>query len=195
MALTAKMMVSPAMGDMQSQHTFGIAPTPQEAPKMSPLECLFPQFQRRRYSSSSSYESNRRVTFSPAADVKIVKDLRVDYKEDLWMSQKEMDTAKLSVARLMKALEKKGITLAQCAAVEDQDSSVFMGLEKNFSKKTRGDISIRQRSVYDAVLTEQRRQRLAAVHNPDKLADVSAEQTAYDRRRARIIGLIHCGKK
>mmetsp|Transcript_46432 Transcript_46432/g.97582 ORF Transcript_46432/g.97582 Transcript_46432/m.97582 type:complete len:202 (-) Transcript_46432:88-693(-) len=183
MESTAKMMITSGRGNVQSCH---------KADKKTPAsEVGRPSSQvRRRRSTCQSHVNEKRVAFSDVADVRAVKDLRVECKDKVWFSKDDFDMFRFNAARLTRTMEKEGTTLAQ-RAVSCGDTSVFLGLEKHFSQKTNVDIRYRREEVYNAVRSEQRRQRFAGIEDPDKLAEVSAGKTAFCRRRARIIGLLH----
>mmetsp|Transcript_33185 Transcript_33185/g.69825 ORF Transcript_33185/g.69825 Transcript_33185/m.69825 type:complete len:186 (+) Transcript_33185:94-651(+) len=184
------------MGIFLQNHHGPIITTPLEVASTSwhlSLACLFPS-SRRHHSSFDENESRRRVTFSDAADMKVVENLRVEYKDDLWFSKHDMHIFKRNVVRLSIAFESKGITLAQCAAAI-RDTSVFMGLENRFSNTTKEEIMCRRKATNSAVLTEQRRQRIAGVDDPEKLAGIARDQSALCQRRARIIAVLHSGGK
>mmetsp|Transcript_38460 Transcript_38460/g.80921 ORF Transcript_38460/g.80921 Transcript_38460/m.80921 type:complete len:198 (+) Transcript_38460:247-840(+) len=160
----------------------------QSLPKSSLLTRAFPSIRRH---SSSSDQRKTRVTFSDDVETYDVKDLRVDYKDELWFSQQEMKTFKRKVLRILKAFEKEGVTLGQIAMLHVKDSSVFMGLEKHLTDSTSKKIVSRQDALQGAVFSEQRRQREEGIYDPQSLANIAAEHSAFCRRRARIIGLLH----
>mmetsp|Transcript_22313 Transcript_22313/g.38297 ORF Transcript_22313/g.38297 Transcript_22313/m.38297 type:complete len:177 (-) Transcript_22313:30-560(-) len=157
----------------------------------------FPPNRRCSFASTSSSEnrSQRRVTFGESSEVKIVKNLRVDHKADLWLTKEDIDRSKVNIVRLFRALEKRGVTLAQFASHNVEDTSVFMGLEKHFSSTTSKEILSRRENLYTQIYSEESRQQKAGIYDPVKLAHISEECTEFCRRRARIVALLHSDEK
>mmetsp|Transcript_5723 Transcript_5723/g.10330 ORF Transcript_5723/g.10330 Transcript_5723/m.10330 type:complete len:187 (-) Transcript_5723:52-612(-) len=152
----------------------------------------FPPILHRRLSPCPC-GNERRVTFAEDPNVDRIKEFdssRFENRCDLWSTKHDIVTAKLEIVRLLKALRKEGITLAQYAAV-NVDTSFSVGLEKHYSYTSREEILGRRKAVHRAVLSEQERQRAFGIYDSEKMAAVAAHHSEFCRHRARIIGLLH----
>jgi hypothetical protein len=83
------------------------------------------------------------------------------------------------------------MTLLEYAKMHVHDTTSFLGLEGFLTRDTFREISLRRRSLYDAVLSEQTRQTSSDVYDPDAMARISEVVTVLARNKARLIGKIH----
>ena len=87
------------------------------------------------------------------------------------------------------------MTMAQYAEMNIQDTSAFMGFEQHMSKKTKKEIVYKRGALFRAVHSEQQRQFEAGIYDPDVTAKISLRCSAWSRKRAQLIGLIHAEKR
>ena len=151
----------------------------------------FTQYQPRRCSCPNM----PRVSFADHIEEKIVENLSYKHKTELWFTDHEMKSFRNQTVLLLRNINANSMTIAQYADRNIQDTSVFMGLERFFSKKTPKEIVYKRKAICRAVCSEQQRQLEAGIYDPDEMASISQAASEWSRNRARIIGLIHAEKR
>lgn len=134
----------------------------------------------------------KRVTFSDQSTVRFVEYHSPEHKAVIWLSQEEVSYTKLRNKMILNTLRENDLTVAQFAKMNMDDTSTFLGLERYFSDTTSQEILHRRSAVRDAVLSEQGRQRRTGEYDADKIARVAMVESATCRKRAHMIGLLHC---
>ncbi|KAL7534860.1 hypothetical protein ACHAWF_004975 [Thalassiosira exigua] len=140
-------------------------------------------------------DDERRVSFLGKTNVKIIDNLATEHKADLWFTQRDINSFKERTILMLRALYARGMTVAQYADMNVQDTSAFMGLESHLTDITFERIVERRRRIAHAVISEQRRQDHAGVYDPITMSKISEAESNCSRKRARIIGLIHTDKR
>ncbi len=133
----------------------------------------------------------RAVSFSKQVDVSFVEDLSRWYKADLWFSCREMESFRSRRVLLVAAIVSNGMTMAQYAKRNVDNTSAFLGLEGHFSRAASGMMARRRRAVVAAVLSEHRRQCAAGVFTPEDLRRVLETISRKSFERARVIAKLH----
>eukprot|EP00580_Thalassiosira_gravida_P001561 CAMPEP_0201608686 /NCGR_PEP_ID=MMETSP0492-20130828/8664_1 /ASSEMBLY_ACC=CAM_ASM_000837 /TAXON_ID=420259 /ORGANISM="Thalassiosira gravida, Strain GMp14c1" /LENGTH=141 /DNA_ID=CAMNT_0048073599 /DNA_START=328 /DNA_END=753 /DNA_ORIENTATION=- len=131
------------------------------------------------------------VSFEGHATVKYIENLSLEYKADLWFSSAEMEQFKIKAARMLHSISSFGMSIAQYAQMNMNDTSTFMGLENYLLRNTSRNIQDRRGAIWRAVRLEQARQVDAGIHDPDAIAIIAEVLSEKSRTRARIIGLLH----
>lgn len=134
----------------------------------------------------------KRVTFANQASVRFIEYYSPEEKAALWLSQAEISYSKLRNKMILRALRDNGTTVAHFAKMNLDDTSAFLGLERYFSDATSHEILRRRGAVRKAVLSEQGRQRRAGKCDADKIAHAAMAESVTCRKRAHMIGLLHC---
>mmetsp|Transcript_22548 Transcript_22548/g.38638 ORF Transcript_22548/g.38638 Transcript_22548/m.38638 type:complete len:167 (+) Transcript_22548:48-548(+) len=148
----------------------------------------FPQAQRR----SPHCMKSRRVNFANRSKTYIVKNLSLQYKNEMWFSSQDMDGFKIqNLYMLWGVTSVLQVSVAQYAEETSHRTSTFMGLENYLSKDIMHQIKRRRKRILKAVLLEQRRQAAAGINDSDAMANVARRKSALGRKRARMIGLLH----
>lgn len=153
----------------------------------------------------------KRVSFSEKVKAWTIENLSFEHKADLWFTDREILRFRQQTIVLLKSLQARGMTVAQYAAKNTEDTSVFLGLESHLTGTTARHIRDRRKRLARAVMSEQSRQirrrlLLAAgggggsieyyYYDPiERLASISAAETECSRVRAHIVGLLHCDKR
>ena len=150
---------------------------------------LIVDFPESRSYSSLSSSIRSRVAFESDLEIKIVENLTVEYKQDLWFSGREMKSFRLNATKITRA--KENMTMATYAERNIDDSSLFMGLESFLSQNITIEIQLRRQSHRKGVLEEQYQQACTGIHDPDRLMEVSQKLSAWARERSRIIARLH----
>ena len=133
-----------------------------------------------------------RVTFASRLEMKIVEDLSLKHKEDLWFSSQEMGAFKAQAATtLREMLLGHHQTVGAYAMLKTEETCSFMGFENFLSKDVGQEVKDRREAIRKAVLLEQKRQREMGVEDPEATATVSESCSAQSRLRARLVGLLH----
>jgi len=151
----------------------------------------FPQ----QSSHASPPNEQRKVSFGELSDVKFVENIALQHRADLWFSKDEIDSFKYELAHILQQVRLLGLTMAQFAEQNAQDTSAFLGLEDYLSKVTFLEIKNRRRAVIRAVLVEQDRQNRFGIVDSEAIANVSRTVSDVAERRARIIGMLHAGDR
>ncbi|KAL7536644.1 hypothetical protein ACHAXR_011039 [Thalassiosira sp. AJA248-18] len=152
----------------------------------------FPQASR---PCDTSPRQELRVSFANDFEVKFVEDLSDKYKEVLWFSKRDIKKIKLQAAWIIKTIKANNMTVAQYAAQNIQETSVFMGLENYLSDTSTCEIRYQRRAMVRAVLIEQFRQLEEGIYDPDMMANVCLEASSWSTSRAQIIALLHAEKR
>ena len=139
-------------------------------------------------------QSLRRVTFAEASQLRIIENLTYENRAALWFTNHELKSFKRDLAQLILRIRCSGMTIAEYSIINASDTSAFMGLEGYYTDKTPQKIKNQRRSIQGAVLVEQLRQVKNDTYDPDAMARVSQEISAWSRRRARVVALIHVDK-
>ncbi len=124
-----------------------------------------------------------------------VENLSLNYKTELWFSGSEMRLMKREAAMLLREISSHGISMAEYAEMSVHDTSAFMGLETYLTESSARNIAQRRWAVWNAVLSEQRRQHMAGICDPVKMRSVSEAASGMSSTRAWIIGKLHASKK
>ncbi len=141
---------------------------------------------------SESQHHHRCVHFSNLLEYQHINCISSnDNKHDLWYSKSELKDMQTSWARSISRIASKRMTLLEYAKMHVHDTTSFLGLEGFLTRDTFREISLRRRSLYDAVLSEQTRQTSSDVYDPDAMARISEVVTVLARNKARLIGKIH----
>ena len=112
-------------------------------------------------------------------------------KRDLFYSKHELESIKHRNARQAKSMISSNMTIDQFATMEVMDTSIFLGLESCLSQSIYHEIFERRKARSQAVLCEHNRQLSFGINDPYMLAKISEVESAWARKRARIIGLLH----
>jgi len=89
-------------------------------------------------------------------------------------------------------IKARGLTLAEYAKQNRDQTEVFMGLEAHLDEKSLLEVYTRRRQLRSAIMREQRRQLdKTGVIDIAKLARVAERESEWARVRARVIGMIH----
>lgn len=150
----------------------------------------FPQASpRTRHTKSASS-----VSFLDESAVYFVEDLSCRYRDVLWYSHEDVEYIKRRTARMLLALRTHGMTMAQYAMLNIEDTSAFMGLETYLTDAGTREIRRRRIAARAAVLNEQHRQDKLGIQDVDAMASVSGAASATCRERAQVIALLHISK-
>mmetsp|Transcript_73 Transcript_73/g.149 ORF Transcript_73/g.149 Transcript_73/m.149 type:complete len:196 (-) Transcript_73:54-641(-) len=147
-----------------------------------------------RFSRSNSVEpSPQRVSFSESTKVKVVVDVSTkDVMPDLYYSKSDIQSIKHGIRRKLMGIKARGLTLAEYAKQNRDQTEVFMGLEAHLDEKSLLEVYTRRRQLRSAIMREQRRQLdKTGVIDIAKLARVAERESEWARVRARVIGMIH----
>ena len=140
----------------------------------------------------SSAQQSASVVFKQEIEVKFVKSLVTEYKDELWFSERDMKQFQVkTMLALQQIRSKQNITVAEYAENNIDDTSQFMGLERYLTNDAPVEIAMRQKRLRKAILREQDRQICHGLHDPDAMSIVSQEKSEWARKRARIIGMLH----
>ena len=137
---------------------------------------------RRRQQSSVSFAENSSLQYVDAHE----------NNRDLFYSKHELESIKHRNARQAKSMISSNMTIDQFATMEVMDTSIFLGLESCLSQSIYHEIFKRRKARSQAVLCEHNRQLSFGINDPCMLAKISEVESAWARKRARIIGLLHC---
>ena len=133
-----------------------------------------------------------RVSFVDTVEINFVENLSCkQHKDDLWYSKHEMNTFKVQANHMLRTLRANKMTMVQYAERHINDTSAFMGLEGYMSATTAREIKYQRQAIRKAVLSEQHRQLITCIYDPDAMTIVSRAASDWSCRRARIIALIH----
>eukprot|EP00585_Thalassiosira_rotula_P006719 CAMPEP_0196139922 /NCGR_PEP_ID=MMETSP0910-20130528/7027_1 /TAXON_ID=49265 /ORGANISM="Thalassiosira rotula, Strain GSO102" /LENGTH=90 /DNA_ID=CAMNT_0041400713 /DNA_START=98 /DNA_END=367 /DNA_ORIENTATION=+ len=67
------------------------------------------------------------VSFEGYATVKYIENLSLKYKADLWFSSAELETFKIKATKMLRSISSSGMSIAQYAQMNVNDTSTFMG--------------------------------------------------------------------
>ena len=140
----------------------------------------------------SSAQKTTNVGFKNGIEVKHVKNLAREYKNELWFSRHDMKLFRVENMSALKQIKsRQNMTLAEYAEKNIDDTSQFMGLESYLTDDAPVEISMRRKRLREAILKEQECQIYYGLHDPERMSIVSQEKSEWARMRARIIGLLH----
>jgi len=131
------------------------------------------------------------VSFADHLEVKIIKNLSHEHKDDLWFTEHDIRRFKRRVALMMWYISSIDMTVSQYAKDNIHDTSAFLGLERYLSENTAKQTRYRRRAIRKAVLLEQRHQMGMGIHDPETIAEIAVQMSGLSRKRACIIGLLH----
>eukprot|EP01082_Thalassiosira_pseudonana_P009784 g8722.t1 g8722 contig33:70524-71018(+) len=129
-------------------------------------------------SHSPSTLTRPRVSFSEVIRVQTVPKLS-KYQQDLWFTADEIKAFKARPKLMHRALKANGLTLAQFAEENIDNTAAFLGLDNFLTEATLHE------------LREQRRQMETGAYDADRLATVSEHNSSWSTSRAFIIAKIH----
>mmetsp|Transcript_14223 Transcript_14223/g.30385 ORF Transcript_14223/g.30385 Transcript_14223/m.30385 type:complete len:176 (+) Transcript_14223:81-608(+) len=132
-----------------------------------------------------------RVSFAEQLNVTFIENLSLQYKYDLWYTEREMISFRYQAGKLLSSILSSDMTVAQYAEMNMHDTSTFMGLERYFSQNKSRETARLRREICREVIAEQQRQMDAGIYDPEATSLVSEGLSEKSRRRARIIGLLH----
>ena len=158
---------------------------------MTELIVNFPQFCQTAPASFPNNDKGRRrssVSFAENASLQYVD--THENMRDLFYSKHELDSIKHRNARQAKNMILSNMTMDQFA-MEVMDTSIFLGLESCLSQSIYHEIFERRKARSQAVLCEHNRQLSIGINDPCMLAKISEVESAWARKRARSIGLLH----
>jgi hypothetical protein len=84
-----------------------------------------------------------------------------------------------------------GMTVAQYAKLHVNETTAFLGIEKNLSKATLRGVAKRRRAIVDAVLLEQDRQYRSGNIDADLMAVASEAVSGLSAKLAMLIARLH----
>ena len=132
-----------------------------------------------------------RVSFATHMEVNIVENISHEHKTDLWYTPSELKSFKGDAALLIASINSSGMTMAQYAKLDVNDTCAFLGIENYLSKATTREVAKRRRAIVNAVLFEQDRQYRSNNIDVDIIAVVSKAVSGLSARRARLIAMLH----
>jgi hypothetical protein len=145
--------------------------------------------------TSSSPNKRRRKTSVSFAQFSSLQ--YVDTHEntsDVFYSKHELESIKhrnqLEVQNLIVSAS-SSTAMAQFPTMEFPDTINFLGLESRLSRSIYREILQRRKARCMAVLCEQNRQRSIGINDPCMLANISEVESAWARKRARVIAMLH----
>ena len=145
------------------------------------VHASYPNKNKRRRRSSVSFAGNSSLQYVDTHQ----------NKRDLFYSKQELKSIKHRNVRQMKNMISSNMTMDQFATMEVMDTSIFLGLESCLSQSIYHEILERRNARSRAVLCEHNRQLRIGINDPCMLAKISEVESAWARKRARIIGLLH----
>ncbi len=83
------------------------------------------------------------------------------------------------------------MTMTKYAKMNTHDTSTFMGLENYLSPYRPQEIYLKQRSIWNAVLSEQQRQIDADIEDLKAISIVAKPVSDLSMKRTRIVSLLH----
>lgn len=131
-----------------------------------------------------------RVRFAENSELKLVRGLG-KYKDDLWLTKKDYQDFSHQAALAISRMNSSGVASGQYALLHQEGTSAILGLESFLTPSTAREVKLRRRVLIDAILLEQRRQRIMGFTDPVELARISQSFSEYSAHRARSIGLLH----
>ena len=143
------------------------------------------------FPQASSRNEEKRVSFEGSIEINFIENLSHKHKDALWFSQREMNSFKSQDKRVLSTLRANKMTMMQYAELHTHETSAFMGLECYLSATTAREIRYQRQAIQRAVFFEQERQLREDIYDPEAMARVSEAVSAWARKRARIIALIH----
>jgi hypothetical protein len=132
-----------------------------------------------------------RVSFATHVKVALVKNLAHEHKTDLWYTTSEIKSFKRDIALLIMSIISSGMTVAQYAKLHVNETTAFLGIEKNLSKATLRGVAKRRRAIVDAVLLEQDRQYRSGNIDADLMAVASEAVSGLSAKLAMLIARLH----
>mmetsp|Transcript_27038 Transcript_27038/g.51116 ORF Transcript_27038/g.51116 Transcript_27038/m.51116 type:complete len:176 (-) Transcript_27038:256-783(-) len=132
-----------------------------------------------------------RVHFADQLSVTFIANLSLQYKYDMWYTEREMTSFRHQTGTLLRSILSSDMTVAQYAEMNMHDTSAFMGLERYFSQNRSRETDRLRREICREVIAEQQRHMDAGIYDPEATSIVSEGLSEKSRRRARIIGLLH----
>mmetsp|Transcript_3666 Transcript_3666/g.8118 ORF Transcript_3666/g.8118 Transcript_3666/m.8118 type:complete len:177 (+) Transcript_3666:99-629(+) len=145
-------------------------------------------------SHSPSTLTRPRVSFSEVIRVQTVPKLS-KYQQDLWFTADEIKAFKARPKLMHRALKANGLTLAQFAEENIDNTAAFLGLDNFLTEATLHEVISRRKMLFREVLREQRRQMETGAYDADRLATVSEHNSSWSTSRAFIIAKIHSVKR
>ena len=168
--------------------------TPSDATTLAALTpALTSAINRQDQQERQQPKQQRRVAFSNVSQMKIVADIATeDALPDLYYTRREIQAIKQGNCRMIMAIHRSGVTMAEFAQRNLSKTENFMGLEAHLDVSVSNEMRLRRSRQIESVLDEQDRQlrRSGAINHAD-LARVSARESEWARVRARVIGRIH----
>ena len=113
---------------------------------------------------------------------------------DLWYTGEEMQLFKWKIARKLQLIKSVGLTVAQYAELNIENTSSFLGLETYLTETGPQEVVERRRASKRAVLLEQTRQTRLGLNDPEAMARISERLSELSRMRSRIIGQLQTAR-
>lgn len=186
----------------------------ESAQSHSPLLVDFPPGSpRSRRGSFESALAATRVTFAEQEQMKIVECLVVQYRQDLWltdsdieqfMAEKQRNIKTIKVLQRFKKKNRKPTSVSKSLLMEVEESTnsnTTMGIEYYIDTAVSiGEFARRRKKHIQLVLEEQVKQRSEkkegeALDSLDAIARVSCDSSCQARKRALALGTMHAESK
>jgi len=87
------------------------------------------------------------------------------------------------------------MTVAQCADMNAQEMSLFMGLESYLLETTMLETYYQRRAITSNILSEQERKLREGIYDPNSMTDVLVAALDWAMKRSQIITLLHSDKR
>ena len=116
------------------------------------------------------------VSFAKQSQVMFVKNLTNEHGLDLWYTEQEIDEIKCRFVTTIRLI-RSGMTMADFAQRNINDTSVFLGLENHLTESEIHVINQRRRAISNSVLLEQDGQLHLGIYDPDAMVRVSEAES------------------
>mmetsp|Transcript_11897 Transcript_11897/g.20662 ORF Transcript_11897/g.20662 Transcript_11897/m.20662 type:complete len:153 (-) Transcript_11897:93-551(-) len=134
----------------------------------------------------------RSVSFDDQLEMKLIENVSIDHKDDLWFSDEEIESFEQRHRSFLRKLKSNNMNIDRFAELlSGQDTSAFLGLENYLSESSLKAIVFRRKALSMAIQLEQKRQSSAGIRDSKRLAHISEVGSQPATKRARIIALLH----